>query len=130
MDKKHPKLIGMSFHDERELNSMKEVADYICEKGVSGDVTITYEDGTPFLNTFGIYIDRISDMNYRSELLKILIPMQQALDGTAEIGVPEAANDDMGMGMWKRCKLWTNLKEWVSMPKECRKPIPKELVLY
>jgi len=99
MDKKHPKLIGMSFHDERELNSMKEVADYICEKGVSGDVTITYEDGTPFLNTFGIYIDRISDMNYRSELLKILIPMQQALDGTAEIGVPEAANDDMGMGM-------------------------------
>ena len=31
MDKKHPKLIGMSFHDERELNSMKEVADYITK---------------------------------------------------------------------------------------------------
>ena len=83
--KKHPKLIGMSHHDERELNSIEEVAKYICEKGVSSDVTITYEDGTPFLNTFGIYIDRISDMEYRSELLKVLIPMQKALDGTEEI---------------------------------------------
>ena len=83
--KKHPKLIGMSHHDERELNSIEEVAKYICEKGVSGDVTITYEDGTPFLNTFGIYIDRISDMEYRSDLLKVLIPMQKALDGTEEI---------------------------------------------
>lgn len=83
--KKHPKLIGMFHHDERELNSIEEVAKYICEKGVSGDVTITYEDGTPFLNTFGIYIDRISDMNYRSKLLKVLIPMQKALDDTEEI---------------------------------------------
>ena len=83
--KKYPRLIGMSHHDERELNSIEEVAKYICEKGVSGDVTITYEDGTPFLNTFGIYIDRISDMEYRSDLLKVLIPMQKALDGTEEI---------------------------------------------
>ena len=90
-DAKHPRLIGMSHHDERELNSIEEVAKYICEKGVSGDVTITYEDGTPFLNTFGIYIDRISDMEYRSELLKVLIPMQKALDGTEEIFDPDGS---------------------------------------
>ena len=96
--KKHPKLIGMSNHDQRELNSIEEVAKYICEKGVSGDVTITYEDGTPFLNTFGIYIDRISNMDYRSELLKVLIPMQKALDGTEEIFDPDDS-EDMGINM-------------------------------
>lgn len=96
--KKHPRLIGMSHHDERELNSIEEVAKYICEKGVSGDVTITYEDGTPFLNTFGIYIDRISDMEYRSELLKILIPMQKALDGTEEIFDTDGSKE-MGIEM-------------------------------
>lgn len=96
--KKHPRLIGMSHHDERELNSIEEVAKYICEKGVSGDVTITYEDGTPFLNTFGIYIDKISDMNYRSELLKVLIPMQKALDGTEEIFDTDGS-EEMGIEM-------------------------------
>ena len=95
---KHPRLIGMSDHDERELNSIEEVAKYICERGTSSDVTITYEDGTPFLNTFGIYIDRISDMDYRSELLKVLIPMQKELDGTEDIAVPEDS-EDMGMKM-------------------------------
>ena len=88
----------MSHHDERELNSIEEVAKYICEKGVSSDVTITYEDGTPFLNTFGIYIDRISDMNYRSDLLKVLIPMQKALDGTEEIFDPDGS-EEMGIEM-------------------------------
>lgn len=96
--KMHPILIGMSHHDERELNSIEEVAKYICEKGVSGDVTITYEDGTPFLNTFGIYIDRISDMEYRSELLKVLIPMQKALDDTEEIFDPDGS-EEMGIEM-------------------------------
>lgn len=95
---KHPRLIGMSDHDERELNSIEEVAKYICERGTSSDVTITYEDGTPFLNTFGIYIDRISDMDYRSELLKVLIPMQKALDGTEDFGVPDDF-EDMGINM-------------------------------
>ena len=88
----------MSHNDERELNSIEEVAKYICEKGVSGDVTITYEDGTPFLNTFGIYIDRISDMEYHSELLKILIPMQKALDGTEEIFDTDGS-EEMGIEM-------------------------------
>lgn len=96
--KKHPRLIGMSHYDERELNSIEEVAKYICEKGLSGDVTITYEDGTPFLNTFGIYIDKISDMNYRSELLKVLIPMQKALDGTEEIFDTDGS-EEMGIEM-------------------------------
>ena len=60
----------------KRLHSIQEVADFICTHGQYGDLTITQEDGTPFLDTFGIYINRISDMEYREELLKVLVPMQ------------------------------------------------------
>ena len=78
----HPNLIGHSVNGSKDLHSVEEVAKFICDNGRCGDVTITYDDNTPFLNTFGIYIDRIADMEYRAELLKVLIPMQQELDGT------------------------------------------------
>ena len=40
------------------------------------DVLITREDGTPFITTLGIFIDKIADMDYREELLKELVPLQ------------------------------------------------------
>ena len=54
-------------------------------------------DNTPFLNTFGIYIDRIADMDYREELLKVLIPMQKKLDGTPDFeeDIPETNGMEM-----------------------------------
>ena len=87
----HPNLIGHSVNGSKELHSIEDVAKFICENGLHGDVTITYDDNTPFLNTFGIYIDRIADMDYREELLKVLIPMQKKLDGTPDYGedIPE-----------------------------------------
>ena len=85
-EEKYPVLIGHADDGSTaRLHSIKEVAAYICNKGLYGDVRIFQENGTPFLDTFGIYINRISDMQYREELLKQLIPMQQELDGTAEI---------------------------------------------
>ena len=85
-DENHPNLIGHSVNGNQELHSVEEVAKFICDNGQLGDVTITYDDNTPFLNTFGIYIDRIADMEYRTELLKVLIPMQKELDGTPDFG--------------------------------------------
>ena len=41
---------------------------------------ITLEDGTLFIDTFSIYLNHIADMDYRVELLKILIPMQQEVE--------------------------------------------------
>lgn len=82
VNEKYPVLIGYTDDGERsELHSIKEVAEYICEKGLYSDLNIITEDGMPFLNTFGIYIDRIADMEYREELLKTLIPMQTNIDG-------------------------------------------------
>ena len=63
-------------------NSIPSVASYICSEGMHGDLTITTPDNEFVLNTFGIYINKIADMGYREELLKVLIPTQRALDGT------------------------------------------------
>ncbi len=85
-EREHPKLIGYSEKGEpTELNSIKEVAEYIHTEGQKGDVTITYEDGSFCLNTFGVFIDRISDMEYREELLKELVPKQLELTGNANL---------------------------------------------
>lgn len=85
LEKKYPLLIGHSLAGRTRLYSMQQVADFICVHGQYDDLTILQEDGSFFLNTFGIYIDRIADMEYRKELLKILIPMQVEIDGTNKI---------------------------------------------
>ena len=72
----HPTLYGIGGGDTAELHSVQEVAQFIYEKGLHSDVLITKEDGTPFITTFGIFIDKIADMGYRDELLKELVPLQ------------------------------------------------------
>ena len=55
---------------------MKEVAEFIYTEGLKGDVLITTSDGTPFICTFGIFLNRIADMDYRDALLEELVPLQ------------------------------------------------------
>ncbi len=40
-------------------------------------------EGKELLDTFGIYINKISDMEYRDELLKVLVPMQHEVENAA-----------------------------------------------
>ena len=80
MSKNYDVLIGYSSKESKELHSIKEVAEFICEEGMRNDLLITEPDGTFFLDTFGIYINKIEDMEYRTELLKVLIPMQGKLE--------------------------------------------------
>ena len=82
MQTDHPKLMGYSANGTCELNSVQEVAEFICQEGIYGDLTILTEEGDFFLNTFGTFIDRIADMDYRQELLEVLIPMQMELEGS------------------------------------------------
>ena len=79
---KYPVLFGHYNDVVRDLHSIQEVAEFIMEYGTKGDLAITREDGTILLSTFGIYINKIADMEYREELLKVLTPMQMALDGS------------------------------------------------
>lgn len=41
---------------------------------------ITTSDGTPFISTFGIFLNRIADMDYRDALLEELVPLQMGDD--------------------------------------------------
>lgn len=94
IEEKYPLLIGHSDQGSQELHSIQEVADFICSQGLESDLLITQEDGSYFLNTFGIYIDRIADMEYREALLKVLIPMQMELDGTMEVDEEPSPEDE------------------------------------
>jgi hypothetical protein len=82
---------------------VKEVAEFIMNHGKTEDVAVTTEQGEPFLDTFGIYINKISDMDYRYELLKVLIPMQQEYENAVFSGVDEeeemAETDEMDISM-------------------------------
>lgn len=96
VSEKYPLLIGHSLAGRTRLRNMQEVANFICTHGQYSDLMVTTTNGKPFLSTFGIYIDRIADMEYREELLKILIPMQMEIDGTAEI---DETDDEIINGM-------------------------------
>ena len=93
-EERYPLLIGHSLAGRTRLRNIQEVANFICTHGQYCDLRITQKDGTPFLDTFGIYINKIADMEYREELLKVLIPMQKAIDGTDEIDCEES--EDFG----------------------------------
>lgn len=80
--KDYNKLIGISDNTRKELNSIEEVAQFICKEGLVSDVRIEQGDGSLLLDTFGTFINKITDMEYREELLKVLVPMQKKLDGS------------------------------------------------
>ena len=76
-------LLGSAIDGNKRLHNVQEVAEFICKHGQYGDVRITTMEGKELLNTFGIYINKISDMEYREELLKVLIPMQHEVENAA-----------------------------------------------
>jgi hypothetical protein len=78
--KNHAPLIGHRNGNEDGviLNNVKEVADFIMKNGCFGEVVINTADTNEFmLSTFGIFLNRVADMDYRTELLAVLIPMQK-----------------------------------------------------
>lgn len=79
----YPHLIGASENEKKELHGVNEVADFICDQGRFYDLRIFTPDGEEVLNTFGIFIDRICDMEYREELMEVLVPKQKAFEQKA-----------------------------------------------
>ena len=71
-------LIGYSKDESKQLQSVEEVADFICKNGKRGDVTIT-NNGEPFITTIGIYLDKVADIRYRAQLMPILAKKQKTL---------------------------------------------------
>ena len=71
-------LVGYAEVESKRLKSIDEVADFICQKGKHGDVTIT-KNGEPFITTIGIYLDMVADIRYRSQLMPILTKKQEQI---------------------------------------------------
>ena len=65
MKEKYPVLIGHSAKACKKLYDIGEVADFICEYGEYGEVRVETPSGSLLLTTYGIYLDRITDMEYR-----------------------------------------------------------------
>lgn len=78
---KYPLLIGRSMIGNRRLHNTAEAADFICMSAEYGDTTITDVNGITVLTTYGMYIDKAVDTEYRDELLKALEPKQEELVG-------------------------------------------------
>lgn len=79
-DEKYPVLYGYSGNRCVELHGVNEVAKFICTEGLENDLTITTPLDTLLLNTFGTFINQITDMEYREELMEVLVPMQKNLE--------------------------------------------------
>ena len=71
-------LVGYFGGESKQLKSVEEVAEFICKNGKRGDVTIT-NDGEPFITTIGIYLDKVADIRYRSQLMPILTKKQEQI---------------------------------------------------
>lgn len=86
---KYKTLYGESDRCVKKLHGVKKVAKFIVTEGKHSDVEVYSEDLSLHITTRGIYIDRISDMEYRSKLLKVLIPMQKEAEKKAGLGLCE-----------------------------------------
>lgn len=74
----YPYLIGVSENGRKELRGVNEVAAFICAAGLHGDLKVFTPDGEEVLDTFGMFLNRVSDFEYRTELVPVLVPMQKA----------------------------------------------------
>ena len=74
----YPYLIGVSKKGRKELRGVNEVAAFICEEGLHSDLKVLTPDGEEVLDTFGMFLNRVSDFEYRTELVPVLVPMQKA----------------------------------------------------
>ena len=71
-------LIGHFEGESKQLKSVEEVAEFICKNGKHGDVIIM-NNGEPFITTIGIYLDKVADIRYRSQLMPILTKKQEQI---------------------------------------------------
>ena len=100
-EEKYPLLIGHSLAGRTRLHNIYEVANFICTHGQYDDLRITQKDGTPFLDTFGIYINKIADMDYLEELKKVLVPMQMEIDGTNQTNETDDETEEQNMNRFE-----------------------------
>lgn len=76
MSNRNFKVVGHAIDGKKELFSMKEVAEFICERGMYSEVHITTEENEHILSTKGLYVSGKCDTEFRGELYEYLLPMR------------------------------------------------------
>lgn len=71
-------LVGYAEGERKQLKSIDEVADFICNNGKHGDVIIM-NNGELFITTIGVYLDKVADIRYRAQLMPILTKKQKQI---------------------------------------------------
>ena len=92
----YPLMYGHSESGTTELYGIEELADYICNEGLKGDLKVTLPNGEVLLDTFGPYLNRIADMDYRNSLLQVLVPKQQEMEAKIHSSAEEYDDEDLG----------------------------------
>lgn len=91
----YPLMYGHSKSGVTELHGIEELADYICSEGLKGDLKVTLKNGSFLLDTYGPYLNRISDMEYRQSLLQVLVPKQQEMEARILGSAGEYNDEDL-----------------------------------
>ena len=92
----YPLMYGHSESGTTELHNIEELSDFICKEGLKGDLKVTLPNGNLLLDTFGPYLNRIADMDYRESLLQVLVPKQQEMEARILGSTEEYNDEDLG----------------------------------
>lgn len=92
----YPLMYGYSESGTKELHNINELADFICNEGIKGDLKVTLPNGSFLLDTYGPYLNRIADMDYRESLLQVLVPKQQAMEARILGSAGDYNDEDLG----------------------------------
>lgn len=80
---------GYSDRCSKELKGIHNVAAFICNEGAYSDVSITNKNGVVLVTTFGPFLNKVINMDFRNELLLKLLPMQTGQAPTDYIEVSD-----------------------------------------
>ncbi|MBO5559082.1 DUF4313 domain-containing protein [Ruminococcus sp.] len=100
-----PPIVAYGCDDEpAELTDVRQISEFIINNGLYGDISMYKKDTGEFvLSTMGIFIDQIADMDFRNELLTILVPLQQQFP----FGMPdEQDNEETEATEWNKRKIF------------------------
>lgn len=113
INEKYPLVIGHSMIGNRRLHDTQEVAEFICQSAEFGDSKITYGNSIILLTTYGMYIDKVTDLEYRDELLKVLIPMQNEYAGDCNIHINGGSAEYID-SLNKRAEMYLNSEDFTA----------------
>ena len=120
-----PPILAYGHDDEpAELTDVRQIAEYIVNNGIYGDISMYEKDSGDFvLNTMGSFIDRMADMDFRSELLTILVPLQHKYPFGMPQDTDEAENN-------KKIVEYNSTKVYFEIANYCSDPTIMALSLF